>query len=280
MSNLIKSCKELHDQFSARLGANETEAGTIIDLANNAIQICTDFLDQLKAIIIRQDIITKTEEVHFFKVAKPRFSSRFIYFTHILNFHANWPAGSRQLQKEHVEETLGTISKYYRNNKPLYEYYRAGHTHHDEQYFLRSGNKPGLFSGLVFNDVDRTFCTSHDGKIAQILAYDILEKHLQEKLDEMENRAPEATINKDFTWDYHKTALVELIYGFQEMQPCSKKQLSIKDIANHIGKAFNINISEDIYKIYNEMCQRKTDRTKFLDQMREKLRKRMEEEEK
>lgn len=78
-----------------------------------------------------------------------------------------------------------------------------------------------------------------------------------------------------YRWTGSTVELVELIYGLVEMQSINNGETPITDLAGFISSQFGIEI-KDCYSAYVDMKRRKNDsRTYYLDKMRERLNRRM-----
>lgn len=76
-------------------------------------------------------------------------------------------------------------------------------------------------------------------------------------------------------WTGSVIELVEMVYGLVEMGVIDSGEKPIHELVAHIAAFFNIEI-KDCYSTYVDMKRRKNEsRTYFLDKMREKLNKRM-----
>ena len=52
----------------------------------------------------------------------------------------------------------------------------------------------------------------------------------------------------------------------------------VKELATHLGKVFNIELEDNIYRIYQDIKSRKTVRTKFLNKLADNLNNKLNEE--
>ena len=78
-----------------------------------------------------------------------------------------------------------------------------------------------------------------------------------------------------YQWTGSIVELVELIYGLIEMRSIHNGETPITELANFISSQFGIEI-KDCYSAYVDMKRRKNDsRTYYLDKMRERLNRRM-----
>lgn len=79
------------------------------------------------------------------------------------------------------------------------------------------------------------------------------------------------------SWTISKTALTELIYALYSKSVFNNGNADIKQIAQSFEAFFNIDLG-DFYHTYLELKNRKINRTKFIDSLREGLIQKMEEE--
>lgn len=79
-----------------------------------------------------------------------------------------------------------------------------------------------------------------------------------------------------FKWTESKTSLIELIYALHTQKVFNEGKADLAEIAKCFEKLFDIELG-DIYRASNEIKNRKINKTKFLDVLRENLNKRFEE---
>jgi hypothetical protein len=79
------------------------------------------------------------------------------------------------------------------------------------------------------------------------------------------------------SWTSSKTALTELIYALHSKSVFNNGNADIKQIAQSFESFFSIDLG-DFYHTYLELKNRKINRTKFIDSLREGLMQKMEEE--
>src|SRR5690606_29638157 len=121
---------------------------------------------------------------------------------------------------------------------------------------------------------DHRFCTSHDYKVAKILANDLIQVYLEDQLNNSSKK--KLSDNSSLNWTASKTALTELIYALHAKGVFNNGNADIKLIAKTSESAFNIDLG-DFYHTFMELKARKINRTKFLDSLCEALIKKMDE---
>jgi hypothetical protein len=250
-------------------------------LSEESLIVVLDALQNLKIHTIKYTFKDTMEEIQFFKHLKPQLFSKLIYYSKVLSIETKLPKGSDKTIKKYLCNELDSLHRFFDNYLDFYKYYRTGATYLDEKYFLRGKYDIHLSIDTFFFTSDPEFNTSHDYKVAKILANDLLEVYLKDKLATVERK--EVTSHKTqvipkikLTWTANKTALIELIYGLHTQDAFDNGKADIKQIAEYFETIFNIDLG-DYYRSYLEMRNRKANPTKFLDSMKENLLKRMEE---
>ena len=80
---------------------------------------------------------------------------------------------------------------------------------------------------------------------------------------------------KKFHWTGKVTDLVELLYALDTCDCINNGEIGVEELADVISEIFGVEI-KNCYNVYMNMKRRKDDsRTYFLDELREKLNKRM-----
>ena len=130
-------------------------------------------------------------------------------------------------------------------------------------------------------DKDPLFSTCCDHRVAKMLAYDMLEIYLQQKLQNVEKEdiieTRRASLPDDaLLWTGSKRALIELIYALEANGDFNRGNASLKEIAEYFEIIFHIEIG-DLYHAYLEMRGRKINRTRYLDTLQKNLLRRMDE---
>lgn len=125
------------------------------------------------------------EEITFFKVIKPKFTSEIEYFT--LRYHAELFCKAvnnpKELNKFWTRE-FDRLKRFISENQRFYFYYKTGCTEKDQLYFTREGCDPGYTSPKVY-DTDNNASTSHDHLIASILALERYTSFVKKELQSL-----------------------------------------------------------------------------------------------
>lgn len=122
---------------------------------------------------------------------------------------------------------------------------------------------------------DLTFSTTHDYKVAKIIANDLIQLYIEDQLYN-KTREYNPMISKKLNWTGSKVAMIELIYSLHYQGIFDNGNADIRIIAKYFENAFDINLG-NFYQTYLELKNRKMNPTKFLDMLRETLIKKMDE---
>ncbi len=141
--------------------------------------------------------------------------------------------------------------------------------------FSRNKYDIKLSLDTFYFEADPNFSTSHDYKAAKIIANDLIQVYLEDQLHNTVYKEKSTNLPK-LNWGGSKTALTELIYALHAQGAFDNADIKI--IAKTFESIFHIDLG-DFYHTFMELKNRKVNRTKFLDSLRDALIKRMEEQE-
>lgn len=272
----------IFEEMEGTLQRIRLEYSNPLNMAMEAVSFLYDRLEKLKQIALSYPFADAAEEISFFKYIKPRLLSQLYLYNKVLEIELQRPAGCIPMARDFLLKEMHAIESYFSSHREFYNYYRTNSSYLDEQYFTRQAFDIRFAAGNSIIDADPRFTTSHDKVIAMCIANELLIDYLNKALDEIDH--PTALINMGqsqasmLTWTDSKASLVELIYALHTQAVIDYGKSDVKDIAAHFERMFGIDLG-DYYHTYLELRMRKTGRTKFLDNMREKLQKRMDEQE-
>lgn len=157
----------------------------------------------------------------------------------------------------------------------FYSYYRTESTYLDHIYFVRGKHNVQLNLDTFYFETDHSFSTSHDYKVAKIIANDLIQDYLEYQLSKTATD-DKPTALQNLNWTGSKVALTELMYALYHQGVFNNGNVNIRQIAKTFEVMFNFNLGE-FYQTYLELQERKINRTKFLDTLREGLIRKMDE---
>ncbi|WP_264550046.1 RteC domain-containing protein [Flavobacterium sp. N2820] len=262
------SLVDFEHELSLILNSNSNE----VEKAKKIIIFIEDILKQLTDWLKHHVFETIQEEIKFFKEIKPNIVAKLIFYKEILSLVASLPLDKSKRIK-HFEKKLDAINHFYRKNREFIKYIKSHSTHFDELYFTRKKYKDIFLNDCSVIIHDAKLCTSHDYLLAEVIAFELLALHIENRIDNL-NQSCAITNNQfksNLHWTEKKVDLVELIYALHEAKVFDNGQADIKEITHVFEKAFQIELEDNIYGNFNAIKKRKTDQTRFLSHLQKLL---------
>lgn len=280
--------KQYSDEIISKINAEVETCCVDGDLSSDKALYMINFIrplfEELRAFTHQYVFHNENEEICFFKETKPTIMSKLIYFNDIYTLELRKPSGSKEVVKVYYQKRLGAITEFCNANLDFYQYYRSKATHLDKYYFLRGHENYKLCHNCGMFDKDPMFSTCCDHKVAKMLAYDMLEIYLQQRLQEVERQevieiSRASLPDNPFRWTGTKIAAIELGYAIYAAGVLNNGNADIKEIMTYIEASFKIDLG-DYYRTYLAMRERKKDKTSFLTSLINKLLRKMEDDDK
>lgn len=251
------------------------------DKALYMINFIRPLFEELREFIHKYKFQDSEEEINFFKYVKPLILSKLIYYNDIYTLELRKPNGNKEVVKEHYKKKQVAIVDFCNSNLDFYQYYRSKATHLDKYYFLRGYENYKLCHNCGLLDKDPLFSTCCDHRVAKMLANDMLEIYLQQRLQDVERievvETSRASLpDNPFRWTGTKIAAIELGYAIYASGVLNNGNADIKKIMTYLEASFKIDLG-DYYRTYLTIRERKRDRTAFLNSLIEKLLRKMDE---
>jgi hypothetical protein len=270
---------DLYVGLTNQLQQNDKEPDPVKRFAAG-VAACACTFDVLYKQVIGNSFTGMDTEIQFFKEVKPFFESRLIYHKELYWLYNYRPAGGEQAFQKRLEKLLKRIRKFYKRHCDFITYYQEHQTYNDQRCFLRSQYDWRLHRDTHEPWNGTGFCTNYDHILAQLLAYEELEKYVQQLNNISAIEMPHtASQNHTFLqWTGQKTSFVELVYGLYLQGVFNHGKSTLAEIAGKLAAIFNFP-PVNVYNIYSQICMRKTDRTRFLDKLRDDLNGKMDDDE-
>lgn len=252
----------------------EIETDHSIQRIEAVIGIILKCLSEVKKYVLNRGFKNFGEEIHFFKYQKPTIVSKLIYYNAIYKIETKKPYGSKPIKK-YLNDELRKLKRYFDNNLEFYKYYRTNNSFIDDKLFVRGKYDIKLSLDTFYFEADHSFSTSHDYKVAKIIANDLIQVYLEDQLHNTAYRDKSTDLPK-LNWTGSKTAMIELIYALYSQGVFDNGNADIKVIAKTFERTFNLELG-DFYHTFMELKSRKINSTKFLDSLRDALIRKMDE---
>ena len=271
--------EEMMQEVEKRTAAIDLNGKNIIEDCKEIISFLKEKLVEIKVAVLSEPFEDETEEIYFFKYRKPMLLGRLLYFHEVLCIEMRRPLDDNMLDGYYMrcqeEQKL-----FFDRHIAFYQYYRSGVGYLDHHYFVRGQQKEGFDVDVCHFDDSSDFSTGYDHLVARIMAMEMQYAHLTEKRRiclQKDEEQPSALlkIKSIYKWTGSAIELVEMVYGLNEMGCLNSGETPIHELAAFMGTLFGVDV-RDCYSAYTDMKRRKNEsRTYFLDKMRERLNKRM-----
>lgn len=265
--------------LNEQLNFIDLEVDNQIKKCEKAIEVILASIANLKKTVSKNNFKSDTEEIHFFKDLKPQFTSKLIYFNMVYKIEMKRPNGGNRVLKKYYNNELQKLKAYFDSELDFYKYYRSGSSYLDHKYFLRGKYDIKLALDSYYFETDSVFSTSHDFKVARILANDLIQLYLEDQLIMIENKdlgdKSQRKPNMKLMWTGSKVALIELMYALHTEGVFNNGAADLKDIADYFEHTFDIDLGQ-YRRVFLEIRARKSEKSKFITTLNEALLKRME----
>lgn len=252
------------------------ETSNLIDESYKISTYIRELLFRIKNQILNDGFKDNTEEVNFFRNIKPQILGKLIYYNKVFRIETSCPVNNGKMYFAFFSNELEELKQEYREhicNSDFYRYYRSGRTDRDSEYFMLGKiNYHNGLNSFVF-EIDPSFSTYYDYKVARIIASELLYTYLLSKTNPDQKtdfilQNPESV--KEIFWTDSKNALIELIYALHASGAISHGKIGIRKISLAFHILFRIPLG-DIHHAFHRMKERTGSKTVFLDKLKVSL---------
>lgn len=248
--------------------------------AEESYKIVSKAYDKLQTFVLKYKFKTAGEEIKYFKTQKPQLISKLIYFGKVYHIEMKKPQGTDKSKRKYLLNELDKINRYFDNNLDFIRYYRSNDIFLDHKYFIRNKIDFRHSTESFSIELDKKQSTSFDFKISKIIANDLLQIYLHDELKYLElydKKDKSQVVHKSsLMWTAPKVHLIEVLYAFHTAGVFNNGKAELKEVAAHLESAFGVDFGQ-YHRTFLEIRIRKTGRTKFLDELKDYLNKRMNE---
>lgn len=274
------SMDKLYLQLNEDLEAIDKNESDPLKRMVSAVSKIRDSLDNLKLLIVNNPFSGITEEIHFFKHIKPKFSSKLIYQIESYKINSAKPCGILETLKAYYEKELIFMERFFRQNQFQYEYYRQGMVELDSIYFVRGAEvQTGIYPDIP--DLQPDFSTSCDYIFSKFIAYEALQIHILRELDKLNSPGIYLPENKkelpELKWTGDKVNLVEVIYGLYFTGQLNHGNADLSVIIRFMEKSLQIDLSRSYRDFIDIRNRKRSSPTRYIDEMRESINKKVDE---
>lgn len=264
--DIITFAGQLQSRVKERIDALDTAQDDLLRIGH-LLSFMRSIIEELKVFTSKYSFADEAEEIRFFKESKPVLVSQYFYYRKIFNIRLSDSFKDAKSRQAHYHQLLQKLEQFVKKNEAFYEYCMTSSSYLDRLYFTRSKQETRSINH------DTQFTTGYDTTLARILANELLKKHILSALQRTRTETEEGVV---LTWTGPKASLIELIYALHSVEVFNKGKADIKLIASAFETLFNISLG-NYYRVMQEIRIRKSGQTNFLDHLKEKLQKRIDE---
>lgn len=261
----------------ALLKIQETD---IVSNSAKALELCKVAFLKIKEYVHKNSFDCIEDEINFFRVTKPQVYSKLIFYFEMHRIEIHRPKANRKFQIRYFQNEFQILQNYLTQNYEFCLYYKSGQTCLDKTYFLR--NKDAFIIGRNNYGylIDPIFSTSHDELVAHIIAYEQLEKYIDNEMEKLYRKRKfwrklkRQNRDIEIMWTAPKAALVELIYALHSSNCVNGGRLDVKELIQLFEKVFSVNLDKT-YRIFIDIKGRQKEKAKFLEELKKAFLKRL-----
>jgi len=270
----MKKIDRIIADYSAKLSKVDkstlAESNKIIE----SVKLSVLCLEELRLLLKKNDFSSVESEIKFFKYQKPYVYGRAIYFSQLQKFQTDKPKSNIREQRNFIEAAIRKLEIKKFKQREFFRYCRNREKRLDKFYFLRSNEQYEIYLDTARLDGDPQFSTSYCKKAAEIIEYDLLTSFYDLELNNLTKLENNLTIKEvkpavlnNLSWTGTKTDLIELIFALNESNALRNGQSELKKIVAVVELIFEIDLG-NIYKVFDQIRAREKDPTKFLDNLK------------
>ena len=267
-----KSYDAMYEEFSAQLVELSRSDEDRVKWLQQAVALCYEYMKRLKRYFLRNEPKSPEDEMCFFKTVKPRFKAQLLFHQSVLDIEGRRPPGGEALTAHYLRE-MERLTYYFNSNLSFYDYVRRDSCHLDQHYYLRGMFDVGLCPHENLVDFDECFNTSHDSKLAQLLANEMTLSYLERRIERINNKESGSFLDmlgeEIYTWTETQAAFVEHCYGLILSKAVNHGKLVTAAFIHYMEKVFHTTV-KNFYGTYNDLSER-TNQTLFTDKVRQAL---------
>jgi Asp-tRNA(Asn)/Glu-tRNA(Gln) amidotransferase C subunit len=277
---MLKFTEKLHEDLVSKLQMLEDDPHSEKFRAEQRIGLIIKTINQILKKLETHRFPTEKEEIDFFKSVLPSTISLLVYYDGKNDWESVERLATLKAKQDYLEQLFRKINDFFKDNDELFRYYRSGKTNLDRYFFLPKRNPYDEDYDLLSALMDPSFCTISCLKVAIFLGYARLEKDILDALNKKEDGVKlrkkvwgESNMTESFEkleWTFSKVALTELIYALKATGVFNNGKADLKTIVRYFEKVFAVDLG-NISRTHQEVINRKTGQTIFLDELKEKM---------
>jgi hypothetical protein len=268
--------EKLHNELLSKLDELDRNYNPQ-NLTDSRLYLIGTAIDKIKEKLKTWQFKCTEDEIHYFKNVFPKTLALYIYYSDKIEWDRINLQGSLECRYKLSDRLFLQAENFREENKVIYEYNRDERTDLDNLYFLRNSPLSRESGYQLINIIDSSSPPVHCKLIAMNIAYSRIENELKMIITEEQGKSSIIKSGKlILNWTGKQIDLIELGYGLFETGSFNNGNASRKDIFDYFEEVFDVDLG-NTSSLFQDIVQRKTGSTTFLDIMRKKLLQRIDE---
>jgi hypothetical protein len=276
---------EIIESLKLTLNENITGSKSLDDPLERltyVLKIIDDTMYEIRKVLRANTFINVQEEINFFKYIKPEILSHRIEEGLKYNLTINKPIGTSEIQLKYFEEELKALHSFFRMNAFYYQYYRNKFSELDSLFFIRNSGPLTVPIADIIIPPEAEFSAPMSYLFSKFIAYENTQYFILEQIAELQNpggkkKAP-ASEAADLKWTGDSINIVELAYGLWLTGQLNNGNASLNQIVRWLEANLHVSIGI-VQRRFDEIGRRKRlSPTRYIDQMRDNILKKIENE--
>lgn len=243
----------------------------VIDESTKALEIIAKYMAILEEHLISYKFPSKADEIEYFKFQLPLIYQYYFYYKTIYSIENERELSyfNKEDEIEYYSKCSKELSQIYSNDKEIIKYIRSNLNHLDRKFFLR---KNATWRTKHLNSINHNTNTfnSVSFTIGKDKALEVIIKYIEDKIQRLKNPDKPERKKIKLKWTATKVVLVELIYGLFLLNVINSGNIEMHELIHEFEEFFDIDLKHH-RSILQDIRERKINKTKFIDQLREVL---------
>ena len=253
---------QLQHRLEDEIALAEKEETTDAKIAARLYPYASELLLQLKSAVQGYTFL-EGEEIHFYKTVKPYFHARVFFYSWLFKIETGKPKATNEGLYEYYKSELAQLGTIYQEHKFIHSYLESGSTLYDEKMFFRPHGESAIAMSGLRPPTDGAFPVCYDYVVGELLAANLLERHLFIQLDKLTQPSAAGVLPK-LVFTFPKAAAIELCYALYARGCFNNGKAQLKDIVRVFEFAMGITM-DNHPRTWQEMLRRKGGIAVFLD---------------
>lgn len=144
-------------------------------------KICMDHWQKIQRYVASHTFASEAEEIQFFKIVKPKYTSLIEYYTMVYHAELFKPSGDEERHLFWRKENA-RVARFNHEHAAFCAYYKSGCTSMDRVYFMRCSHNCCNEKRNMLYDADDSMIASHGHLATSLLAYEMYEVYVLQQM--------------------------------------------------------------------------------------------------